>query len=163
MIVLISTGCAAKHAQNNQEFRQMTPSNSYGEHKVFTINNSYSRAVGNFKKRANKCLNTSVVLTTQNRNTGAHMGEQTLTYTPTLKIGKKKTALSIQKNVSGDGMIMGNVPANGMYILLADLSKSGKKTRLDVYRITYMGTDQMVTTVKNWASGKSLACPDLTK
>lgn len=161
-IILMSTGCAMKQAQNVQEFRQMAPANSYGKHEIFTINNSYSRAVNNIKRRADKCLNTAVVLTTTSQ-TGAKMGKQTLTYTPTLVVGKTRSELSIQKNVSGDGMIMGKVPEKGMYIFLADLSKSGKKSRLDVYRITYMGTDQMVTSVKNWASGKSLDCPDLTK
>lgn len=161
-IIFISTGCAVKHAQNSQEFRQMAPANSYGKHETFTINNAYSKAVRNFQKRADKCLNTGVVLTTTSK-TGARMGEQTLTYTPTLVVGKTKSELSIQKNVSGDGMIMGKVPDNGMYIFLADLSKSGSKSQLDVYRITYMGTDQMLNAVKNWASGKNLACPDLTK
>ena len=163
-IMLLSTGCAMKQAQNAQEFRKMTPKNSYGKLETFKINSSYSKAVRNFKKRANKCLRTKLVLTTTNRNTGARMGEQTLTYTPTLKIGKKRTELSIQKNVSGDGMIAGKVPKNGMFILLADLSKSGKnKSRLNIYRITYMGTNEMASAIKNWASGESLSCPDLTK
>lgn len=161
-ITLFSTGCAMKQAQNPQEFRKMAPQNSYGKHETFNINNSYSKAVNNFKKRADKCLNTSIVLTTSNRNTGAKMGEQTLTYTPSLIVGKTKTELSIQKNVSGDGMIMGKIPKKGMFIFLADLSKSGNKSKLDIYRITYMGTDEMVTSMINWASGKSLACPDLT-
>lgn len=163
-IMLLSTGCATKQAQNAQEFRKMAPANSYGKHEAFNINNSYSRAVRNFKRRAYKCLNKKVVLTTRDRNTGARMGEQTLTYTATLKVGKTRTELSIQQNVSGDGMIMGKVPRKGMFIFLADLRKSGKnKSRLDVYRITYRGTNGMVSAVKNWASGKSLACPDLTK
>ena len=162
-IMFMSTGCAMKQAQNAQEFRQMAPANSYGKHETFNINNSYTRAVSNFKKRAGKCLNTGVVLTTTSK-TGARMGQQTLTYTPTLVVGKTRTELSIQKNVSGDGMIMGEVPEKGMFIFVADLSKSGNnKSRLDVYRITYMGTDEMVSAVKNWASGKSLDCPDLTK
>lgn len=162
-IMFLSTGCAMQQAQNAQEFRQMAPANSYGKHETFNINNSYSRAVSNFKNRADKCLNTGVVLTTRTR-TGAKMGEQTLTYTPTLVVGKTRSELSVQKNVSGDGMIMGKVPEKGMFIFLADLSKAGNNaSRLDIYRITYMGTDEMVSSVKSWASGKSLECPDLTK
>lgn len=108
-------------------------------------------------------MNTVVVLTTTSQ-AGARMGEQTLTYTPTLVIGKNRSELSVQKNVSGDGMIMGKAPNKGLYIFLADLSKAdNNKSRLDIYQITYMGTDQMVSAVKNWASGKNLSCPDLTK
>ena len=164
IVAIMSSGCTVKHAQNNAEFRQMTPSNSYGKHEAFTINNTYSNAVSNFKKRSEACLNTAVVLKSYDRNTGAKIaGEQTLTYTPTLTVGSNKSELSVQKNVSGAGMIMGKVPENGMYIFLADIAKDGKKSRLDVYYITYMGTDQILNSVKNWASGTSLDCPDLTK
>ena len=164
IIAIMSTGCSLKHAQNNSEFRHMTPSNAYGKHEVFTINNSYSKAVSNFKKRADACLNTAVVLKSYDRNTGAKIaGEQTLTYTPTLTVGSNKSELAVQKNVSGAGMIMGKVPENGMYIFLADLAKDGKKSRLEVYYITYMGTGEILNAIKDWASGTSLACPDLTK
>lgn len=47
---LLSTGCAMKHAQKSQEFRLMTPKNTYGIHETFTIKNSYSKVVNNFKK-----------------------------------------------------------------------------------------------------------------
>ena len=161
-IVIPSMGCAIKQAQNNEEFRQIAPTISYGEHKTYDINNSYSKAVKNFKKRAEKCFNKEVILTTTSR-TGATIGKQTLAYTPTLKVGKARTELSIQKNVSGTGTIMGKIPEKGMYILLADISKSGEKSKLDIYRLTYMATDEMVNGIKNWATGKSLDCPDLTK
>lgn len=50
----------------------------------------------------------------------------------------------------------------GMFIIVADISPAGKnKTKLDVYRITY-GTDIIASSIKNWATGKSLACPDMT-
>jgi hypothetical protein len=161
--IFLSTSCAMQQAQNAQEFRQMAPANSYGKHETFIIDNSYSKAVSNFKSRSDECLNTGVVVTTRNQ-TGARMGEQTLTYTPTLVVGKTKSELSIQQNVSGDGMIMGKVPEKGMFIFLADLSNlDNNKSRLDVYRITYRGTNEMVSAVKNWASGNSLDCPDLTK
>ncbi len=164
IIVLTATGCAVNHAQNSFEFRQMTPNNAYGKHETFEINNSYSSAVSNFKERAETCLTTGVVIKNYDKRTGAKIiGEQNLTYTPTLTVGKTKSELSIQKNVSGAGMILGKVPENGMYIFLADLIEDGNKSRLDVYYITYMGTDEILNAVKNWASGTSLACPDLTK
>lgn len=161
--MLLPMGCAIKQAQNPQEFRQIAPTISYGEHETFNINNSYSRASKNFQMRAEKCLHKKIVQTTVNRNTGAKMGEQVLTYTPTLGVGKNRTELSVQQDVSGSGMIMGKVPEKGMFIFLADLSPSGNQTRLDIYRLTYWSTNELVTAVKNWASGESLDCPDLTK
>lgn len=158
---ILSTGCAMKHAQTAQEFRLMTPKNTYGIHESFTIKNSYFKVVNNFKKRTNKCLNIELVMTTTNRY-GQALGVQTLTYTPTLVTGNKHSELSVQKNVSGDGMIMGKIPMKGMFILVADMSPAGKnKTKLDVYRNSY-GTDIITSSIKNWATGKSLACPDMT-
>lgn len=163
IIMLLPMGCAMKQAQTPQEFRQLAPQISYGKHEIFNINNSYSRAVKNFKMRAEKCLSQKIVETTVNKNTGAKMGEQVLRYTPSLVVNKKITELSVQQDVSGSGMIMGKVPENGMYIFLADLTESGNNTMLDIYRLTYRSTAQMVSAAKNWASGESLDCPDLTK
>ncbi len=163
-IILLLTGCAVKHAQNAQEFRQMAPANSYGKFETYNLDIPYSNAVSNIRSQADRCLNTKVVVTTRDKNTGAIMGEQTLTYTPTLKVGKAKSELSIQQNVSGDGMILGDVPDKGIFIFLADISDSGNgKSRLDIYRVTYMGTNQMVSAVKNWTSGENLNCPNLSQ
>ena len=152
------SGCSMKQAQTAQEFRLMAPKSSYGAHDTITVKNSYSSVVNNFKKKTKKCLTVELLLTTTNQY-GQTMGEQTLSYTPTLVVGKSKSELSLQKNVSGDGMIMGKVPDKGMYILVADITPAGKnKTRLDIYRNTY-GTEIIVDAVNNWATGKSLACP----
>ena len=157
--VVLSSGCAVKQAQTAQEFRLLTPQIGYVDHETVTVDQSYPTVVNNFQKRADKCLTVELLMTTTNRY-GQTVNEQTLSYTPTLVAGKAKSELSLQKNVSGGGMIMGKVPEKGMYILVADMTPAGKhKTRLDIYRNTYE-TDIIVAAVKNWASGKSLACPD---
>lgn len=160
--VFLVSGCAIKQAQTEQEFRVMAPQSSYGARETLTVKNSYSRAVSNFKKKTNKCLKVELLMTTRNQY-GQTVAEQTLTYTPTLVTNKTKSTLSVQKNVSGDGMIAGKVPEKGMFIVVADIKPAGKgKTRLDIYRNTY-GTDIIVAAIKNWATGKSLACPDWPK
>jgi len=159
LLAFLMHGCAMKQAQTAQEFRMMAPQSSYGAHDTLTVTKPYSSAVANFKKKADKCLTTELVLTYQNQY-GQTISTQNLSYTPTLVVGKSKTTLSVQKNVSGDGMIAGKVPEKGMFLVVADLTPVAKnKTRLDIYRNTYE-TDIIVAAIKNWATGKSLACPD---
>lgn len=161
--LLSIAGCAVKQAQTAQEFRQMIPHDSYGHQVTITVNKPYTRVLHNFRKRTDVCLKKDVVMTTKNQY-GATMNKQTLAYTPTLVADKARAELSVQLNITGGGMIAGKVPKNGMYILVADIMPAGKsKTKLAVYRNAYYGVARIEASIKDWTTGKTLACPDMTK
>jgi len=162
-IVLLSAGCAAKLAQTPQEFRQMIPHDSYGHQETITVNKPYSRVIDTFWKKSDVCLKKDIVMITKDQ-TGARMNKQTLSYTPTLVVDNAKAELSVQLDISGGGKIAGKAPEHGMYILNTIATPVGQdKTKLAFYRNSFYGAPRIEASIQDWAAGKNLDCPDLTK
>jgi len=160
--LLIASGCAVKQAQNAQEFRQMIPHDSYGHQETTLINAPYAQVLKRFKKKTDPCLKTEVVMTSTNQY-GQTLNTMYLSYTPILTENGAKSELTVQLNISGGGMIAGKVPDKGMYILVADVTAAGKsKSNLTVYRNSFYGAGRIEASLKDWASGANLECPDMS-
>lgn len=160
---VLSTGCAVNNNDAAAKFRQMILDDPNGHHSSTTVSKSSGEVIKIFKNRTEPCLNREVTIRTQNKY-GKILGEQTLKYNPTLLVNDPSAELHVQLLINGGGMVAGETPEKGMYILVADIVPvSEEQTRLDIYRNEYHGAARIDASIKDWVFRESLKCPDLNK
>lgn len=118
----------------------------------YTINRSKSQVVADLRQFSDKCLNTKVTTTIRQ---GYMTDRSTTTYHPKIVEAKNGvTSLSVQETYR-DKPEQGH-PPGGLYTLVADVSASGGRTKLDIY---HAGRTPIANSVKDWAEGNKASCP----
>lgn len=179
LAAMFFSGCAILNAiipkvetpKNANEFRKIFSLKDKPDNvvtKKYTINKPYSYVVKRWKKRTGACLKRKIKTTI--KNGFGIFGNTTVyhdTYSPKLKIYRKKTVLSIQFERKGDNYSTNAVnPPGGAYFMVLDaFPLKGKKTRVIEYRWDLPLSNYGVISkgILNWGAGKSTACPDYQK
>lgn len=157
---LFLTACFATYPKNSSEFRKVIPTSWGGEKISFNVKRPYKKVAATFKKYAHKCFSKDLSQEVRDKYANYTIVHR---FTPTLKIGKNKLELYVQKKMKGEKLDLKKFPSKGIYYVVADAYKVGKnKTRLDIYGSS-MGFTGFQRGIKNWAKGSPLGCPDLTK
>jgi len=160
-------GCGSM-PQTAKEFKAAVPGSTFGKKDSLIVNRGYKDVVDSFKTMSKKCLDKTVV--TKVARAGGSLFNTPVesmrkSFTPTLLISKTKTELHFQQKVDGGAMMMNmsKTPKKGMYMLVTDiLKKPNNKTSVNIYYSTaMMGLDNVVRSVKSWAKGKNIQCPNL--
>ena len=181
LTTFVLSGCAVLDAlipkvetpKNPNEFRK----NFSKKHdslfkKSYIVKRSHYRVVKSWKARATKCLNKRVRVETEIRPVGGCLfgcDKQVHynTYFAKVKRGKKKSVLSVQFEQTGEhvGSNAINPPGGAYFVVVDAIPISKSKTRINEYRWDLPFTKEEIVTkaIMNWASGKSRACPDLSK
>ncbi len=156
---LLFTGCIS-HPQSAQEFRVAIPNAFMAEVETIEVNRPFSEVAKTFKKKAPKCLDVRVKTVSQSSTSYQVLIAQ---YHPTVIVGPKKAEIHLQRHYESGVMNVSEEPKNGYYLLVVDaIPVSKNKTKVVFYRPS-MGFDSLITSIKGWASGKNLGCPDLTQ
>ena len=152
-------GTAPKSAE---EFRRMAPSSSFIKLEQFEVDRPFRQVAQTFRQRADACLRVRVTTTSSGYRSGPSTFKQD--YLPTARITRDRAELHVQQHIEGTNLIkVHKEPTGGYYLLVADAFPAGRnRTRIDLYRPT-IGHDVLVKSVRGWATGKNLGCPDLTK
>ena len=162
LIVALVSGCGTA-PKTAEEFRQMAPSSSFVKLEQFEVNRPFRQVAQTFRQRSEACLRVRVTTTSSG---GYRSGPSTFKqdYLPTARITRDRAELHVQQHIEGTNLIkVHEEPTGGYYLLVADAFPAGRnRTRIDLYRPT-IGHDVLIKSIRGWATGKNLGCPDLTK
>lgn len=160
ILLSLLAGCAAlSFPQDTTEFRSRMPSHAV---ETIEIKKPFQAVADTLKKKVPECLNASVVSEEMVAN-GPYRFMQTFTrvFKPTLNITGDKLELYVQLDVLPRSKLH-NFPPDGYHLAVYDASAIGKHaTRLTIYG-SYSQREILNRAVKNWLTGTSMACPDLT-
>ncbi len=162
-LVTIVSGCV-KPPLTAEGFRQLAASGGrWVDVEKFEVDRPYREVARTFERLSEACLRVQVV-TTSSGGYRSHPTTFRQTYKPTVKVNKRRAEFYIQMGIEGTNLIKVSKEAEGGYFLMVvDAYPVGRnRTRIEFFRPN-MGHDVLTKTVRNWATGKSTACPDLTK
>ncbi len=161
-LIAALAGCGAMPLTAD-EFRLAVPKSFTGKVETFEVKRPFNAVARTFKKQAPKCLNKTVTTTsTTSGKYGPVTSTYTVTYKPTVIVGKKKAELHVQQHTD-NAMKVYKEPEGGYYLLVVDADPVKKnRTRVDMYR-PKVGYKVLIKAVKGWATGKNVGCPDLTQ
>ena len=156
------SGCGTM-PKNAAEFRRMAPGSSMIKVERFEVDRPFRQVAKTFRQRADTCLRVRVTTDTS----GGYRSHATTfreDYLPTTRITGHRAELHVQNHIEGTNLIkVHEEPEGGYYLLVADAFPAGpNRTRIDLYRPT-IGHAVLTQSVRNWATGENLGCPDLTK
>jgi hypothetical protein len=163
ILLVASVSACGSMPKTADEFRRMAPSSSFATLEQFEVNRPFRQVAKTFEERSNLCLRMQVTTT----SAGAYRsGPSTFVqdYLPTTRITNTRAELHVQQHIEGTNLIkVHEEPPGGYYLLVADAFPVGRdRTRIDLYRPT-IGHDVLIRSVRGWATGENLGCPDLTK
>lgn len=153
------SGCVSSHPQNAQEFREAVPGAFLAEVKTFEVKRPLREVAKTFQRKGPQCLQVAIQTTEQG---SMYHRSYTTTYTPTVVINGDRAELHLQQHVDNTIKVT-EEPEDGYYLLVADATPVNKSTtRIDIYGPS-VGYDVLFESIRGWASGKNLGCPDMTK
>lgn len=153
------SGCVSSHPQTAQKFREAVPGAFLVEVETFEVKRPSREVAKTFQKKGPQCLQVAIQTTEQG---SMHYQSYTTTYTPTVVINGDRAELHLQQHVDNTVKVT-EEPEDGYYLLVADATPVNKSTtRIDIYRPS-VGYDVLIESIRGWASGKNLGCPDMTK
>ena len=160
-VLLVSlSACSIKHPQTAAEFRQAAPGAFMAKMESYEVNRPFKKVASTFKKQAPKCL--SARIRSESRT---NMSYQVIVtkYNPTVIVKKNKAELHLQQLHEKGVMNISKVPEKGYFLMVVDATPISKnKTKIDYYGPS-SGFDTITRAIRNWATGKNMGCPDLTR
>ena len=160
LVALLLAGCAVKHPQNAEEFRQQIPSAFMGMKKTFEVQRSYRDVARTFQAKAPECLNVSVRMVERSSTSSSNI---LTTYKPTVQVTDQRAEVHVQRTMKGNVIVPGTPPPGGMYFVVADATPVDRaRTRIDIYGPS-KGADAIIKAITGWATGENIGCPDMTK
>ena len=162
-LVAIVSGCV-RPPKTAEGFRQLAASGGmWAKVENFEVDRPYRAVAETFQRRSEACLRVQVVST----SSGGYQSHPTTfkrDYKPTVKLNQRRAEFYVQIHIEGTNLIKVYSEADGGdYVMVADAYPVGRnRTRIELHQVT-VGHDVLMKSVRDWATGKSLACPDLTK
>lgn len=153
---VLSAGCATRHPQTAEEFRRMAPVATFMKKETFEVARKFDDVARTFKRKASECLNVTIRTTSQ---TTTSYQVIVAAYRPTVLVTRQRAELHVQQDYKSGVLIVGQPPAGGFYLLIADAYPIGKqRTRIEMF-IPSIGHKVLIEAIKGCASGKNLAVP----
>ena len=161
--VAIVSGCV-KPPKTAEGFRQLAASGGmFATVERFEVDRSYQEVATTFQRLSEACLQVQVV----SESSGGYRSHPTTfkkDYRPTVILNPSRTEFYVQIHIEGTNLIKVYSEADGGdYVMVADAYPVGRnRTSVELHQVT-IGHDVLMKSVHDWATGKSTACPDLTK
>ena len=163
VFIVLCLGLGLSACAGNFQTPDFVRSYSGFTHKNISFEGDYQAAIKRIQARADECLNRRFRSTGNYRRGSVGM---TVDYTPTLQIGETHTQLHVQKK-HVDMIMLGEEPAKGSYVLIADLYKRDGN-RLDASfhyspGIAGLGSfGSYADAIEGWMRGTHSLCPKHT-
>lgn len=153
------SGCSGYEPRNSTEFRRAAVGAISSAIESFEVERPVTEVAETFRENGPKCLRVRV--RTRIRSDGK-INEYITTYSPTVRIGSSRAELHVQRRI--DKSVQASKESEGgSYVLVADAIALGpNRTRIDFYRPD-SGYEHLAESVRAWAHGTDLECPDMTK
>jgi len=165
VIASLVSGCATPPTpQNAQEFRTVVTQGAYGTFiESFVVNRPYKEVAAIVKAKTNECLNAKVdYKSCTNTTSSSTCKNYADTYVAKVVDGAGKTEVRVQFRRAGEGVgeihLGGKPPADGSYIMVADIMPAGNsKTKIEMYRTTFFKA--VPGAIRHWSNSTSQGCP----
>jgi hypothetical protein len=152
------SGCVS-HPLTAQEFRAAVPGSFSGAVEEFEVNRSVEEIGKTFERKGPECLAVTIETTSSTNMSYQHY---TTTYKPSVVRDAEKAELHLQQHHSNT-VNVSKEPDGGYFLLVVDAERlDNKRSRITLYKPKF-GFDVLVRSVKGWATGESMGCPDMTK
>jgi hypothetical protein len=163
-VALVLGGCGGM-PKNAEEFRQFTLERTrvLGALSVpketFEVERPFRDVSSTLQKKADECLKVAIKWTVTNSYGNTRSGVDT--FKPTFIAGPNKAELHVQLKRSA--VVEVGAPPDGAYRVVLDATPlTAKRTRIEMYALSI--DDKLVRqTLRGWAQGTNLGCPDLAK
>ncbi len=166
-VVLMLGGCGGM-PKNAEEFRQFTlertrvlGSGAMGgvPKESFEVERPFREVSSTLQKKANECL--KVVIKGTFTNKYGNTWSSVSTFKPTFISSPNKAELHVQLNRSE--VVEVGAPPDGAYRIVLDATPlAARRTRIEIYTMS-VDDSLLQRTLRGWARGDNLGCPDLTK
>ena len=157
-------GCGGM-PKNAEEFRQFTLERTrvLGAMSVaketFEVERPFREVSSTLQKKANECL--KVVVRRTGTDKYGYTRSSVDTFKPTFIASSGKAELHVQLKRSA--VVEVGAPPDGAYRVVLDATPvAAKQTRIDIYTMS-VDDSLLQRTLRGWARGDNLGCPDLTK
>ena len=161
---LVLGGCGGM-PKNAEEFRQFTLERTrvLGAMSVaketFEVERPFREVSSTLQKKANECL--KVVVRRTGTDKYGYTRSSVDTFKPTFIASSGKAELHVQLKRSA--VVEVGAPPDGPYRVVLDATPvAAKRTRIDIYTMS-IDDSLLQRTLRSWARGDNLGCPDLTK
>lgn len=132
----------------------------FSEKDVFEVKRPIAQIEEVFRKKAPECLQQNITSTW--RQNGM-LRREVRAYTPKVTANKQRVRLTLQTKVIEGSIQLGDLPPDGVYMMVADAYPVGKSaTRVESY-IQWPDQRAAFAAIKHWATGTNMGCPDMTK
>jgi len=152
------SGCSGMVPQTPEEFTE----SAVVSLDTNEVKQPYSKVVSLLQSKAEKCLSTRLLSRTCTNN---NCMDQTITYTPTMSKGPKKTTLFVQmlKPRSAMSIHLDRQPPGGKYLAVAEVESLGpNRTKVDIYGMKY-GWHAIPNAIEHWVNRTNSGCPNLAE
>ena len=163
-VVLTLGGCGGM-PKNAEEFRQFTLERTrvLGSLSVpkeaFEVERPFREVSSTFQKKADECLKIVIKGTSTDKYGYTRTGFST--FKPTFIGNSSKAELHVQLKRSSVTEV--GAPPDGAYRIVLDATPlAARRTRIEIYTLS-VDDSLLQRTLRGWARGDNLGCPDLTK
>lgn len=143
--------------QTPDEFRKAASDSSFGRVETQEVDRPLRELGRILQAKADKCL--SVAIEARSATTSSLR-----TFKPTVVVKRDRVELYVQEKIESRAIMLGGVPEDGGYIVVADGRALDKdRSRLTLYGLSMGDGKPVMKAIAGWASGEVSGCPDLTK
>jgi hypothetical protein len=156
-VVMCLVGCGTM-PQTADEFRTAISGASLGRIEKLEVNRSVREVALTFQQKAPECFNVSV-RTVSHSLTRPH--NSLIEYRATVLPGVTRAELHLQQLHKINTIYPSKPPEGGAYLVVVDaVALAGNRTQLQIFGPS-IGMRDVYRTIKDWAAGKDVACPDM--
>jgi hypothetical protein len=158
------TGCGSlAQPMSAAEFRQTIGGSSFGTVTSFDVALPYQQVVDTLRKKSGECL--AVTATSSGTVFQGNMAMRetsTSVYKPTVSIADQRMELAVQVDFGAHTTVQ-KKPDGGFFILVADAVPAGASAaKVTIYRGRLGKAEQIGEAIREWATGSSSSCPNLS-
>ena len=156
----VLAGCGSMPKTPDLLVQNANDSKMYSEKDVFEVKRPISQVTTVLKEKSAECLQRKI----ESRwREGGLNRRQVTALTPKVEVSKDHTQLTLQTKTVEGSTDLGDIPADGWYIMVVNAYPKDKSTtRVESY-FQYTAYKTAFTAIKPWVTGSNLGCPDLTQ
>ncbi len=167
VMMLALAGCSITPPKNTAEFRAMAKEGKYFmSNETFVVKRPFQQVVDTYKQRAPTCLNQTITTHGYQQN-----GQFRTPYTSTsawksyVNATNKHMECTLQWRSLDANVVEVYDPPNkyGHYRMVVDAYPVDQNSTRIVLSKIALTSDTLIQATKNWATGESMGCPDMTQ